>query len=64
VKVQKGANGASMATLCAALGLPDYGDLDGSEAGAAWERGEHDRVIEHCRYDVERNRAVWRRIFG
>ncbi len=65
VKVRRGANGASLPSLCAALGVAlGHHDIDGSQVGTAWERGEHDAVIEHCRADIDRLRQVYHRIAG
>lgn len=47
--------------LCEALGLPGKGDFDGSMVAAAWANGEHQRIAEYCRSDVETVRAIHRR---
>lgn len=47
--------------LCEALDLPGKGDFDGSMVAAAWANGEHDRIAEYCRSDVETVRAIHRR---
>lgn len=52
----------SMAKLCEALGLEGKGDIDGSMVGDLWAAGEHERVAEYCRADVERTRAIHRRM--
>lgn len=43
------------------LGIPGKGDFTGADVAAAWERGEHDRIAEYCREDVERTRAIHKR---
>lgn len=57
-----GARGTiSQDRLCEALELPGKGDFDGSMVAAAWANGEHDRIAEYCRSDVETVRAIHRR---
>lgn len=57
-----GARGTiSQDRLCEALGLLGKGDFDGSMVAAAWANGEHDRIAEYCRSDVETVRAIHRR---
>ena len=57
-----GARGTiSQDRLCEALDLPGKGDFDGSMVAAAWANGEHDRIAEYCRSDVETVRAIHRR---
>lgn len=48
--------------LCQALGLPGKEDIDGSMIGELWAAGEYDRIAEYCRADVERTRAVHKRM--
>lgn len=52
----------SLDKLCRALGLPGKGDMDGADVAAAWARGEYDKVSAYCRADVERVRAVHRKM--
>lgn len=47
--------------LAKALGLPGKGDFDGSMVAAAWLAGEHDKIAEYCRDDVETVRAIHKR---
>lgn len=47
--------------LAKALGLPGKGDFDGSMVAAAWIAGEHDKIAEYCRDDVETVRAIHKR---
>lgn len=57
-----GARGTiSQDRLCEALGLSGKGDFDGSMVAAAWADGEHNRIAEYCRSDVETVRAIHRR---
>lgn len=57
-----GARGTiSQDRLCEALGLSGKGDFDGSMVAAAWANGEHDRIADYCRSDVETVRAIHRR---
>ena len=52
----------SQANLAEALGLDgNKGDFDGSQVAEAWARGEHERIAEYCRKDVETVRAIHRR---
>lgn len=55
-------NRISMDNLCRALGIPDKGEVDGSMVAGMWERGEHDAIAEYCRADVERTRAIHKRM--
>ena len=58
-----GAKGSiSQARLAEALGIDgNKSDFDGSQVAEAWARGEHDRIAEYCRGDVETVRAIHRR---
>jgi DNA polymerase elongation subunit (family B) len=47
--------------LCDALGLSGKGDFDGSMVAQAWSNGEHERIADYCRSDVETVRAIHRR---
>lgn len=54
-----GARGTiSQDRLCEALGLPGKDGFDGSMVAAAWAAGEHDRIAEYCRADVETVRSI------
>lgn len=48
--------------LCHALGIPGKGDMDGSKVAGLWERGEYQIIADYCRDDVERVRAVHKRM--
>tara|TARA_R100001086_G_scaffold180400_8_gene100218 strand:- start:1694 stop:2356 length:663 start_codon:yes stop_codon:yes gene_type:complete len=51
----------SQDNLCKALGLECKGDFDGSMVAAAWAAGEHERIAEYCKRDVETVRAIYRK---
>ena len=51
----------SQDNLCRALGLDCKGDFDGSMVAEAWANGEHDKIAEYCKRDVETVRAIHRR---
>lgn len=55
-------NTISMDNLCAALGIPGKDDMDGSMVAEAWANGEYQRIAEYCRRDVERTRAIHRKM--
>lgn len=52
----------SMDNLCAALGLPGKGDIDGSMIGQMFDEGRFEEIAEYCRADVERTRAIHRKM--
>lgn len=52
----------SMDNLCAALGLPGKGGIDGSMVGKMWAEGRHEEIAEYCRADVERTRQIHRKM--
>jgi len=58
-----GAKGSiSQARLAEALGIDgNKSDFDGSQVADAWARGEHGKISEYCRNDVETVRAIHRR---
>lgn len=47
--------------LCEALGLPCKDGFDGSMVAEAWANGEHERIAEYCRADVETVRSIYAR---
>jgi 3'-5' exonuclease len=47
--------------LARTLGIPGKGDFDGSMVAEAWANGEHEKIAEYCRSDVETVRAIYRR---
>jgi predicted PolB exonuclease-like 3'-5' exonuclease len=54
--------GGSMDRLCKLMGIPGKGDFSGADVWPAIERGEFDRVAAYCRDDVERTRAMHKRM--
>ena len=52
----------SLDNLCAALGLEGKGDVDGSMIGQMFAEGRHDEIAAYCRDDVDRVRAVHRKM--
>ncbi len=51
-----------MDRLCEALGMEGKGEIDGSMVAALWAKGEHQKIAEYCKADVERVRAIHRRM--
>lgn len=51
-----------MDRLCRALNVEGKGDIDGSMVGQLWEAGEYDAIAKYCMADVERTRAIHRRM--
>lgn len=57
-----GARGTiSMDNLARALGIEGKTDMDGSQVAQAWADGEHQRIADYCKRDVETTRAIWRK---
>lgn len=52
----------SLDNLCRAMGLEGKGDIDGSMVAKLWADAEYTRISEYCMADVERVRAVHRRM--
>ncbi|MDO6966942.1 ribonuclease H-like domain-containing protein [Rhizobium alvei] len=52
----------SLDNLCRALGIEGKGDIDGSMVGKMFAEGRHDEIAAYCRQDVERVRAVHRKM--
>ena len=48
--------------LCAAMGIEQKGHLDGSQVWEYFMNGRHGEIIEYCCADVERVRAVHKRM--
>jgi hypothetical protein len=58
-----GARGTiSLDDLCFALGVPGKADIDGSMVAQLYRDGELNKILEYCADDVERTRAVHRRM--
>lgn len=51
----------SMDKLCRILGIPGNGDFDGSMVAETWP-ADHQKVIDYCKDDVERTRAIYSRL--
>jgi predicted PolB exonuclease-like 3'-5' exonuclease len=51
----------SQDNLAQALGLEGKGDFDGSMVAKAWADGQHSKIAEYCRNDVETVRSIYRR---
>lgn len=51
----------SMDKLCMAFGMDGKGDFDGSMVAATWQIDPH-KVANYCKDDVERTRALYRRM--
>lgn len=54
--------GGSMARLCRIFGIEGKGDIDGSMVWPMVQAGKIAEVAEYCRGDVERTRALYRRM--
>lgn len=52
----------SLDDLCQTLGVPGKGDVDGSMVADLWKQGEFARITDYCRDDVNRVRAVHRKM--
>lgn len=52
----------SMDNLCQALGIPGKGDVDGSMVGKMFAEGKHKEIAAYCRGDIERTRAIHRKM--
>jgi DNA polymerase elongation subunit (family B) len=52
----------SLDRLCRALGIPGKDDIDGSMVASLWEAHRSDDIARYCMDDVERTRAVHRRM--
>lgn len=55
-------NKVSLAKLCKILGIPKDDPVEGSQVSALFKAGEIDKVLEHCKSDVEAVRACHRRM--
>lgn len=54
--------GGSMAKLCKLMGIPGKGDIDGSKVWPYVQAGRIAEVAEYCAGDVERTRAMFKRM--
>lgn len=55
-------NFIGMDNLSAALGLEGKGEIDGSMVGQIWADGKREEIAAYCRADVERTRAIHRKM--
>jgi len=54
----------SMDNLSRALGIEGKGDFDGSMVAEAWANGEHAKIEEYCRHDVQVVRDIHRKFMA
>lgn len=54
--------GGSMDRICRLMGIPGKGGFGGADVWPAIQRGEYDRVASYCADDVERTRAMYKRM--
>jgi hypothetical protein len=52
----------SMSDFCMALGIPDTDPISGAEVARVWSEGRFEVVRDHCIQDVEKVRAVHKRM--
>ncbi len=52
----------SLDNLCRAMGLPGKGNVNGADVAGMWQREEYDAIESYCEGDVERVRAVHRKM--
>ena len=51
----------SLVNLCNALGIAGKSGYDGSMVTDAWANGEHEKIANYCKSDIELVRAVYRK---
>lgn len=51
-----------LSKLCRAFDIDDTDTIDGSEVWGCVQRGEYDKVADHCAIDISKTRAVYRRM--
>lgn len=51
-----------LSKLCTAFGIEDTDEIDGSEVWNCVQRGDGQKVIDHCFIDVDKVRSVFRRM--
>lgn len=54
--------GGSMDRICKLMGIPGKGDMDGSKVWPYIQSGRIDEVAEYCKGDVDRTRAMFKRM--
>jgi DNA polymerase elongation subunit (family B) len=52
----------SMDNLALSLGMDGKGDIDGSMIADLWAKGEHQKIADYCKADVERTRKIHHRM--
>jgi hypothetical protein len=55
-------NTISMDNLCLALGIPGKDEIDGSMVAQMFADGKHREIAAYCRSDIERTRAIYRKM--
>ena len=56
---------ADLESICAFLGCPfPKGGMDGSQVYDLWAAGEHSKIREYGKGDVERLRWIFKRMMG
>lgn len=55
-------NMIGMDRLCEALGMEGKGEIDGSMVAKLWDEGQYQTIADYCAADVERTRAIHRRM--
>ena len=53
---------ASLDKLCKAFGIAGKDGFDGSMVNAEWTTGDRNKVIDYCKDDVRRTRAIYKRM--
>lgn len=54
--------GGSMDRICKLMGIPGKGDMDGSKVWPMYQAGELTSIASYCKDDVERTRAMHKRM--
>lgn len=54
--------GGSMDRICRLMGIPGKGDMDGSKVWPTYQAGGLTEIANYCKGDVERTRALHRRM--
>jgi hypothetical protein len=61
-KGQYGSSSSNQSMLCKAFGIKSQEGIDGSEVYNAYLNGEYQKIIDHCRDDVEQVRELYKRM--
>lgn len=59
---QEQRSGGSMDRICRLMGIPGKGDISGADVWPMVKAGDIEAVAEYCRGDVERTRAMFKRM--